>query len=256
MSINVTNSGEDAYEAILYIQFPPNAGYSKTEQMEAYPEGVGSVLCSPPDQINNHTLMCELGNPMIKNSHMILKTMFRPSVLVEGSAAPIPIKLWVNSSNPEDESESLDNARDFTIPVIVETDLMLSGLADPQPLQHNVSNYDLTEMKGAEDATQFPWGRLEGISETAIGPEVTHTYHIVSVGPTKVIQAQVYILWPSFRPNGDPLLYLTHQPLVEGNGRCDFVTDVNPYRLMVKTKRQYFFFEIHKSLICVQLKAS
>lgn len=43
----------------------------------------------------------------------------------------------------------------------------------------------------------------------------------------------MYILWPSFRPNGDPLLYLTGQPLVEGKGRCAFVSDVNPYGLEV-----------------------
>ncbi len=47
----------------------------------------------------------------------------------------------------------------------------------------------------------------------------------------------MYILWPSFRPNGDPLLYLTGQPLVEGKGRCAFVSDVNPYGLEVMTTR-------------------
>ena len=45
---------------------------------------------------------------------------------------------------------------------------------------------------------------------------------------------QVYILWPSFRPNGDPLLYLASQPMVEGLGKCDFVTEVNPYQVKVK----------------------
>ena len=53
-------------------------------------------------------------------------------------------------------------------------------------------------------------------------------------GPSDVLEAEVYILWPSFRPNGDPLLYLTGQPLVEGKGRCAFVADVNPYGLEVR----------------------
>ena len=44
---------------------------------------------------------------------------------------------------------------------------------------------------------------------------------------------QVYILWPSYRPNGDPLLYLASQPTVEGLGRCDFVPEVNPYQVKV-----------------------
>ena len=44
----------------------------------------------------------------------------------------------------------------------------------------------------------------------------------------------MYILWPSYRPNGDPLLYLTGQPLIEGKGRCAFVADVNPYGVEVE----------------------
>jgi len=69
------------------------------------------------------------------------------------------------------------------------------------------------------------------IRESEIGPEVTHIYQIENKGPSDVLEAEVYILWPSFRPNGDPLLYLTGQPLVEGKGRCAFVADVNPYGL-------------------------
>ena len=62
----------------------------------------------------------------------------------------------------------------------------------------------------------------------------------------------MYILWPSFRPNGDPLLYLTGQPLVEGKGRCAFVADVNPYGLEVIHKSTYFHFimRIFESLYC------
>ena len=43
-------------------------------------------------------------------------------------------------------------------------------------------------------------------------------------------------MWPSFRPNGDPLLYLASQPIVEGLGKCDFVTEVNPYQVKVRNK--------------------
>ena len=240
MTINVTNHGEDAYEAIMYIRFPPNAGYGRTEQIEAYPEGVGSVLCSAPNNMNNHTLRCELGNPLIKNSHMVLRTTFRPSVLVEGSAAPIPIEIWLNSSNLEDDTTVGNNQVTFTIPVIVETDLFLQGLSDPQPLQHNVSNFELMKMN--TDESGETWRDLSGLSESDVGPEVTHVYHIGNIGPTDVIEAQVYILWPSFRPNGDPLLYLTYQPLVEGKGRCDFVADVNPYQVLVRLSLLNFYY--------------
>ncbi len=44
----------------------------------------------------------------------------------------------------------------------------------------------------------------------------------------------MYILWPSFRQDGDPLLYLTAQPQVEGPGRCEYVTDVNTFNIKVR----------------------
>ena len=31
LDLNVTNAGEDAYEAMLFVQFPPNIQYTKTE---------------------------------------------------------------------------------------------------------------------------------------------------------------------------------------------------------------------------------
>ena len=42
----------------------------------------------------------------------------------------------------------------------------------------------------------------------------------------------MYCLTP--RQDGSPLLYLTAQPLVEGPGRCEYVTDVNTLNIKVK----------------------
>jgi hypothetical protein len=53
-------------------------------------------------------------------------------------------------------------------------------------------------------------------------------------GPSDIQEAEVYILWPSFRQDGDPLLYLTAQPQVEGPGRCEYVTDVNTFNIKVR----------------------
>ena len=104
--------------------------------------------------------------------------------------------------------------------------MLFIRLADPQPLQHNVSNYPvMTESPTTTDLL---------LTESDIGPEVTHIYQIENKGPSDILEAQVYILWPSFRPNGDPLLYLTYQPLVEGKGRCDYVSDVNLYQIKVR----------------------
>jgi hypothetical protein len=95
----------------------------------------------------------------------------------------------------------------------------LSRLPDPDPLRYNSSAYD-TELENIRH-------------ESEVGPELIHVYQLENKGPSDIYEAQVFILWPSFRPNGDPLLYLTSQPTVEGMATCEFVTDVNPYQVQV-----------------------
>ena len=86
-------------------------------------------------------------------------------------------------------------------------------LSDPDPLQHNASAYE-TDVKNVKH-------------ESDIGPELIHIYQVENKGPSDIHEAQVFILWPSFRPNGDPLLYLTSQPIIEGMAHCEIVEDVN-----------------------------
>lgn len=115
---------------------------------------------------------------------------------------------------------------------------MQCRLPDPEPLSHNLTAY----RKNLDELVKAGHLELEeGLSlrDSDIGPEVTHIYQVENKGPSDVIQAQVYILWPSSRPDGDPLLYLTAQPRVEGKGRCSFVADVNPYQLQLERGSRY-----------------
>ena len=95
MHINVTNRGEDAYEASLLVAFPPNVDYIKTELLKtatvlptqkshdgmnpsledsssdistSYIARPTSVLCSAPTPQNGHILNCDLGNPLVEQS--------------------------------------------------------------------------------------------------------------------------------------------------------------------------------------------
>ena len=52
-------------------------------------------------------------------------------------------------------------------------------------------------------------------------------------GPSNIEEAEVYILWPSYRQVDDPLLYLTAQPQIEGPGKCQLVVDVNTHNIKV-----------------------
>ena len=98
LHINVTNRGEDAYEASLLVSFPPNVHYIKTELLKTVSvipaeESIDqndssstthrsksqlsrttSVLCSAPTPQNGHLLICDLGNPLVENS-MVSKSI-------------------------------------------------------------------------------------------------------------------------------------------------------------------------------------
>ena len=63
-----------------------------------------------------------------------------------------------------------------------------SRLADPQPLQHNVSNYPLMTDPDSGSVTS---SQLSDLSESEVGPEVTHIYQIENKGPSDILEAQV-----------------------------------------------------------------
>ena len=67
----MTNEGEDAYEATLFVAMPSNVSYIKTEMVASTSSvsgatsEVANVLCSPPNSENGFVLKCDLGNPML-----------------------------------------------------------------------------------------------------------------------------------------------------------------------------------------------
>ena len=72
LSMNITNQGEDAYEAALYVHLPQHVSYIKTEMIGTNPSEMVSVLCSPPTIENNFVLKCDLGNPMMGFSKVFM----------------------------------------------------------------------------------------------------------------------------------------------------------------------------------------
>ena len=66
ISADIINQGEDAFNAMLYLQLPKEVNYMSAE---AVTSGL-SVLCSPPSAMNNRTLQCDVGNPLPANTQV------------------------------------------------------------------------------------------------------------------------------------------------------------------------------------------
>ncbi|XP_039301537.1 integrin alpha-PS2-like [Nilaparvata lugens] len=130
----------------------------------------------------------------------------------------------VNSSNPENKSSSHDNYQEFTVPIWVETDILLSGSSQPEDIHYNTSLYN------AVNITQ----------ESEIGPQIVHTYSIRNKGPSDIVQAEVLFLWPSYTLAGDHLLYLLEQPETSGPIRCEYVPNVNEERVRLDKRRKSY----------------
>ena len=75
LQVEVTNGGEDAFEAKFKLRLEQNLRLVKlkderstwigTKNIEGEEEATANMLCSPPDKNNGWTLECNLGNPML-----------------------------------------------------------------------------------------------------------------------------------------------------------------------------------------------
>jgi len=187
--------------------------------------GTPPLLCSPPTLRNEHVLKCEMGNPMTANSKVAFRILLQPTVNFLEDVSSFEMSLTVNSSNPDSSDTAADNHVQFSLPVRVKTDLRIRGLPVPTLVTYNKTSYKLEN---------------EILDETDIGPEVTHIYQVENRGPSDIEEAEVYILWPSFRATDDPLLYLTAQPQIEGPGRCQYVSDVNTHNIKIDRFRNAY----------------
>ena len=93
----------------------------------------------------------------------------------------------------------------------------MSGVSKPEQFTFNTTQETVEKYEVIED----------------IGEEVTHVYQVTNKGPSRINEAEVYILWPSFDANGDDLLYLTGLEYDRSKATCQPFNNLNPLSLKV-----------------------
>lgn len=88
----------------------------------------------------------------------------------------------VNSTNPENPTSVSDNAKYLSVPLWVETDLIIEGSSKPVDVHYNTT---------VEDGIKIT-------DEKQIGPQVIHIYGIRNKGPSDILEAEAYIDWPLY----------------------------------------------------------
>lgn len=207
VNVNVSNVGESAYEAQLFIVHSQSLNYIASKSND-------SVICN----LHNATLVaCSIGNPFKKDKMVNIQVRFDPKEL-EDNESQLEFAIFANSTSKEIKEK------------------------EPTKLQATVLKRAELSIKGS---AKIQWAFYGGpvIGESAIkhlnevGPKVSHIYEVFNEGPWRVSSLEVRILWPyevaNDKAHGKWLLYLEELPTVQGVGECVLPPGhvVNPLKL-------------------------
>ncbi|XP_059478388.1 integrin alpha-PS2 isoform X2 [Neocloeon triangulifer] len=220
-NVEVFNNGEDSFESMFYLTIPPGLNYINIERSGA--DSSVAVQCSAPSSATNNTLRCDIGNPLPSRKLIKFKVLLQP-FWAQGTPSRFDFTLDVNSTNPEESFNYKNNHKTVSIPIMVDTDLQIEGSSLPPQLYYNSSAYQPREFY-----------REEG----QLGPQVVHMYAIRNKGPSNILEAEAYFIWPSYTLDGETLLYLLEQPETSGPIKCEIAAKVNEKRVKLEKKKSY-----------------
>lgn len=215
----VQNANEDAFEASYNLKLPAGVNYIKIERID---KAEIPVQCSAPKQSNNNTLKCDIGNPLPKNNLVHFNVLLQP-VDVHDEKSSYEFEMNVNSTNAEPIETTHDNIRHFNLEIWVETELLIEGESKPKDLYYNPDNYTSTNVT----------------TDVEYGPFFTHNYTIKNQGPSRIEEAEVFLIWPAATLAKDELVYLLEQPDTTGPLNCA-TANANPLSLKLEQRRRQY----------------
>ncbi|KAK0093386.1 hypothetical protein PV326_013612 [Microctonus aethiopoides] len=219
LDVLVQNANEDAFEATYNLKLPPGVDYIKIERID---KAEIPVQCSAPKQLNNNTLKCDIGNPLPKGNLVHFRVLLQP-VDVHDEKSSYEFEMNVNSTNSEPSHTIHDNVRHLSLEIWVETELLIEGESKPKDLYYNPDNY--TDVNITTDVEY--------------GPAFIHNYTIRNHGPSRIEEAEVFLIWPAATLAKDELIYLLEQPETFGPLICA-TANANPLSLKLEQRRRQY----------------
>lgn len=203
VEVLVSNYGEDAFEAIFYMNVPQGLDFKSTKRLGENRDT--SYICTAPSLMTNFTLKCDIGNPLPAGKSVNFKVNFEPSKRA-GLTPFYDFYMEANSTNEEAEGGHFDNVFKRTVAISIESDLSISGNSLPSELHYNVSQF-------------LPF--KNATNEADIGPQIVHIYDIRNTGTSTIDEIEFFINWPASTKDQEPLIYLLNQPETQGNVYCE-----------------------------------
>ncbi|XP_008206653.1 integrin alpha-PS2 [Nasonia vitripennis] len=222
LHVSIYNSAEDAFESRFYMPLPPGVEYSKLE----FPAETSdkNVDCKQPDESNNNTLICDLGNPLSKGRIVKFSVRLRPTMF-HGMKPQFELNMSVNSTNPEHSTTTNDNYFNVALPIWIENDLLIEGQSKPHEVDLNSADYANVDIEKL-------------MTDPSSGPVVTHNYTIRNNGPSPVLKLNTTLVWVAETNAGEVLLHLIEQPVVSDKTKFICPTANANYELIYKEPRK------------------
>ncbi|CAH6776229.1 Itga2b [Phodopus roborovskii] len=205
LKIDAANEGEGAYEAELAVHLPLGAHYMRAVSNV---EGFERLICTQKKENETRVTLCELGNPMKKDTRIGIRMLVSVENLEE-AGQHVSFQLQIRSKNSQNPNSKL-----LLLPVAVraEATVELRGNSFPASL-----------VVAAEEGDPEQDGMDSWI------PRVEHTYELHNNGPGAVNGLRLIIHFPSQSQPSDLLYILDVKP--QGGLLCSSQPTPKPLKL-------------------------
>ncbi|ERE68365.1 integrin alpha-IIb [Cricetulus griseus] len=207
LKIDAANEGEGAYEAELAVHLPPGAHYMRAVSNV---EGFERLICTQKKENETKVTLCELGNPMKKDTRIGIRMLVSVENLEEAGHY-VSFQLQIRSKNSQNP-----NSKVLLLPVAVQAEATVELRGNSFPLSLVVA---------AEE------GDREQDDSDSWVPRVEHTYEVHNNGPGAVNDLLLVIHFPSQSQASDLLYILDVKP--QGGLLCSSQPTLKPLKATI-----------------------
>ncbi|RDD42681.1 Integrin alpha-3 [Trichoplax sp. H2] len=192
INFNVNNTGDDAFNAKLYVHLPAGVEYLQTQS---------DTVCN--QNVNSRLLDCPVGNPLTKVQRAIKLRLAFDVRRIALNITRLRFLVNVTSLGNEKPSALIDNQLLLNINITYNATLVMSGISRPDVVTFGNEIYGESAVKQDSD----------------IGSLVIHDLYMRNIGPGVYPPVRIEISWPSYAPSGKHLLYLISLNM-SSNAKC------------------------------------
>ncbi|CAF1211795.1 unnamed protein product [Adineta ricciae] len=183
LNMNVTNTGENAYDTQCLIQLPVGVEYVRSNTSSTV-----NLYCNLQKQ-SDRLVVCHLGNPFLANGNISIQIHTAVNNYSAIETDPLVFSINITSDNPD--SKTL--VSEIVVPVSSSPELVFIGVAKPEQIALDSSDNNL--IKHTSDL------------------EIVHTYTLHNKGPSDAKRTEVKLMWPMMPLSG----FNEQQPLLQAN---------------------------------------